>query len=48
MTFQCLVIQRVKSVMNTVTDKKSVTLLSHRNGWSSSLDELFHADNLYG
>ena len=32
MTFQCLVIQRVKSVMNTVTDKKSVTLLSHRNG----------------
>jgi len=34
--------------MNTVTDKKSVTLLSHRNGWSSSLDELFHADNLCG
>lgn len=29
MTFQCLVIQRVKSVMNTVTDKKSVTLLCH-------------------
>ena len=29
MTFQCFVIQRVKSVMNTVTDKKSVTLLCH-------------------
>ena len=31
-TFQCLVIQRVKSVMNTVTDKKCHPLLSHRNG----------------
>mgnify|MGYP006935304304 CR=1 FL=1 len=29
MTFQYLVIQCIKFVMNTVTDKKSVTLLSH-------------------
>ena len=36
MYFQYIVIQDIKPVMNAVTDKKSVTLLSHTNGRGAS------------